>query len=194
MPPSVFIATRSYLRELVSVMDNGFAEDPTVKWILDTPEKFRSEHHRYVQLCAEPAFDHGGVHATSGFEGAAIWHPPGIGISETSWEAFKKSAYHPDRLERYSDIVDTCDQHRPKQPHWTLELIAVDPAAQNMGIGGRLMSFGLAMCDRARQPVFLTSSNVANLPFYERLGFTQVAEVRTPGIPTMYPMVRQPNT
>ena len=191
MNSSVFVATRSNLIDIQSTMDNGFGDDPTVQWIADTPELFASEHHRYVQLCAEPAFDHGGVHATVGFEGAAIWFPPGIGISETDYEKFKKTVHHRDRLEQFGEVVDACDQHRPEEPHWTLELIAVDPAAQNKGIGGKLMAFGLEICDRSEAPVYLASSNPLNLPFYERLGFVQVAEVSKPGVPMMYPMIRR---
>lgn len=188
---SVFAATRHNLTDVQSIMDKAFADDPTVMWYSDAPEVQATEHHRYVQLCAEPAFDLGGVHATADFKGAAIWYPPSIGVADADYEEFKKTLCFPHRMDRLSELAEACDQHRPELPHWTLELIAVDPAAQNEGVGGKLMDFGLAICDRAGLPVFLASSNSANLPFYERLGFYQVAEVRKPGMPTMYPMVRQ---
>ncbi len=175
-------------------MDRAFADDPTVLWVSEDPEVFASEHHRYVQMCAEPAFDHEGVHATAGFEGAAIWYPPGIGVSDEDFEAFTRTVRFPDKLNGLGALADACDRHRPKGPHWTLELIAVDPAIQNKGIGARLMEFGLAKCDRSGLPVFLASSNSANLPFYRRLGFAQTAELRNPGLPTMYPMIRDNRT
>jgi GNAT superfamily N-acetyltransferase len=191
MTNSVFVATRRDLADVQSVMDKAFADDPTVLWVSDLPEIFANEHHRYVQLCAEPAFDLGGVHATTDFKGAAIWYPPEIGVSDADYEQFKKTVRFPDKIDGLGELVEACDQYRPEQPHWTLELIAVDPAAQNEGIGGKLMAFGLAISDRAGLPAFLASSNSANLPFYERLGFSQVAKVRKSGMPTMYPMIRQ---
>lgn len=191
MTSSVFVATRRDLADIQSVMDKAFAEDPTVLWVSDALEDFANEHHRYVQLCAEPAFDLGGVHATIDFKGAAIWYPPEIGVSDADYEAFKKSAHFPDKIDGLGELTDACDQYRPEQPHWTLELIAVDPAAQNEGVGGKLMAFSLAITDRAGLPVFLASSNSTNLPFYERLGFSQVAQEHKPGMPTMYPMIRQ---
>lgn len=191
MTNSVFVAARHDLAEVQSVMDKAFADDPTVLWVSDAPEIFANEHHRYVQLCAEPAFDLGGVHATTDFTGAAIWYPPEIGVSDANYEMFKKTVRFPNKIDGLGALAEACDQYRPEQPHWTLELIAVDPAAQNRGIGGKLMAFGLAIADRAGLPVFLTSSNSANLPFYQRLGFCQVAEVRKSGMPTMYPMVRK---
>lgn len=191
MPGSAFVASQGDLARIQHVMDLGFEDDPTVQWIVDTPAIFAAEHHRYVALCAQPAFEHRGVHAIGDFEAAAIWYPPGIGILEESYNDFKKTAHRPDRIEKYGDIVDKCDTYRPKDPHWTLELIAVDPMAQNKGMGGKLMAFGLAICDQSALSSFLISSNSANLSFYERLGFSQVGEVRTPGLPTMYPMIRE---
>ncbi len=174
-------------------MDAAFFDDPTVQYYhADMPDIFAIEHHRYVQLCAEPALDHGGVHATAGYEGAAIWYPPGISVSDADYEAFKSTLRFPDRLEKLGELAELCDAHRPLVPHWTLELVAVDPAAQGKGVGGALMSYGLAKCDRLQMPAFLGSSNPMNLPFYKRLGFVQVAEVQLPGIPAMYPMIRQP--
>lgn len=191
MTNSVFVATRHDLADVQSVMDKGFADDPTVLWVSDAPEVFAREHHRYVQLCAEPVLDLGGVHATADFTGAAIWHPPEIGVSDADYEEFKKTAHFPDKIDGLGELAKACDQYRPMQPHWTLELIAVDPAAQSEGVGGKLMNFGLAISDRAGLPVFLASSNSANLPFYERLGFSQVAEVCKLGMPSMFPMIRQ---
>lgn len=193
MPSSAFVASRRDLRAIQHVMDRGFDGDPTVQWILDTPEAFAAEHHKYVALCAEPAFEHETVHAAGDFEGAAIWYPPKVGISDESFEDFKTTAYSLDRLEQYEVLTEICDQYRPNEPHWTLELIAVDPEAQGKGIGGKLMAFGLAKCDQSGAPSFLVSSNRANLPFYERLGFVQLAEVQMPGLPSMYPMMRRPD-
>lgn len=191
MTGSVFVATRRNSRDIQSVMDKAFAQDPTVQWVSDDPEVFAREHHRYVQMCAEPAFDHNGVHATADFEGAAIWYPPGISLSDEAFAAFTQSVSFPDRLNALGTLAEACDRHRPSGPHWTLELIAVDPAFQNKGIGARLMEFGLAICDRSGLPVFLASSNSANLPFYRRLGFSLVTDMRMPGLPVMYPMIRE---
>lgn len=185
-----FVVSPDDLKRVQHVMDLGFVSDPTVQWILDTPEAFAVEHHQYVAMCAEPAFAHGGVHAIGDFDAAAIWYPPGVGISDEDYEAFTISAYRPDRLSRYGEILEQCEQYRPTGPHWTLELVAVDPAAQGRGVGAALMRFGLARCDQTGLPSFLVSSNAANLSFYQRLGFEQAAEIQTPGLPTLFPMTR----
>lgn len=53
------------------------------------------------------------------------------------------------------------------------------------------MAFGLVTSDREGLLEFLASNNSANLPFYEQLGFSQVAEVRKPRMPAVYLMIRQ---
>lgn len=173
------------------VMDRAFADDPTVLWVSDLPEVFAAEHHRYVEMCAKPAFDHGGVHATTSFEAAAIWYPPGIGVAEAEFEDFKQTVKFPEKIAGLGALAAACDRYRPKTPHWTLELIAVDPRAQGKGIGRDLMDFHLSVCDRQELPAFLVSSNVRNLAFYERLGFERHADVKVSDMPTVYPMTRQ---
>ena len=128
---------------------------------------------------------------TTPFKGAAIWYPPGVGVSDADYAEFKNTVRFPDKIGGLGELAEVCDHYRPEEPHWTLDLIAVDPDSQNRGIGGKLLAFGLSICDRSEVPVFLASSNSANLPFYERIGFTQVAEVRKSGMPTMYPMIRR---
>ncbi len=193
MTEEVRVASRDELLKVLSVMDRAFYNDPTVRWYhTETPETFALEHHLYVQLCAEAAFDHDCVHTTSDYGGAAIWYPPGGGVSDKDYETFKYTMRNPDKMDRLSDLAEACDEYRPAEPDWTLELLAVDPKTQNGGIGSKLMAFGLEKANHSDMPVFLASSNPMNLPFYERLGFVGVAEVNVRGLPTMFPMVRRP--
>lgn len=192
MASDVVRVGREQLRQVQTVMDKAFADDPTVLWVSDLPEVFEAEHHRYVAMCADPAFDAGGVHATPGFEGAAIWYPPGVGVNDNTYEAFKATVRFPGKIAGLGELAEASDAFRPSGPHWTLELVAVDPNIQSKGIGSRLMRFGLDVCDAENLPVFLASSNPANLPFYERLGFVRAGEVDLPGKPPMYPMIRHP--
>ncbi|WP_223421409.1 hypothetical protein [Tateyamaria pelophila] len=63
------------MQKVQHVMDRGFADDPTVQWILDTPKAFAVEHHQYVAPCAALKFEHGGVLSVGDFEGTTIWYP-----------------------------------------------------------------------------------------------------------------------
>ncbi|UWR03977.1 GNAT family N-acetyltransferase [Ruegeria conchae] len=159
----------------------------------DSSETFALEHHLYVQLCAEAALLHGGVHVTTREDGAAVWYPPDGGVSDEDYNTFKFTMRKPDKMDRLSDLAEACDVFRPNEAHWTLELLGVDPNAQNAGIGSNLMAFGLENANHSKMPVFLASSNRKNLPFYRRFGFDVLAEVNLDGLPTMFPMIRKPS-
>ena len=93
-------------------------------------------------------------------------------------------------MDGLATLADACDLQRPPEPHWTLELLAVDPNAQNAGIGRKLMDFALRHIDDLGQATFLASSNARNLRFYERMGFDQTSTIDKTGLPAIYTMIR----
>jgi ribosomal protein S18 acetylase RimI-like enzyme len=62
-------------------------------------------------------------------------------------------------------------RYHPREPHWYLPLIGVDPACQGRGCGAALMRHALSRCDRDGAPAYLESTNPRNRPLYERHGF-----------------------
>jgi ribosomal protein S18 acetylase RimI-like enzyme len=96
-----------------------------------------------------------------------------------------------DRLLRFTAGVTKL---RPAQPYWYLEAVGVEPAAQGMGIGTRLLEPVLTVADEAGQLCYLETITERNVAWYRRLGF----EVRsagvsfTPGGPPNWTMIRHP--
>ena len=191
MTKSVFVAEPSDMSAIAAIMDKGFHSDPTVIWASSTEKDFLSLHHKFVEVCARPAFERGCVHALSDFAGAAIWYPPGVGIDESELATVFKTASRPERIEEFFQLLEACEQYRPAEPYWELELISIDPMLQGQGFGATLLEHGLAICDGEGAPVYLESSNPANLSFYRRHGFELLAEVQLPGSPKRFPMLRK---
>jgi GNAT superfamily N-acetyltransferase len=78
---------------------------------------------------------------------------------------------------------------RPPEPHAYLHLLAVDPARQRRGLGGRVLAPGLAAARSAGLVACLETMNPANVPFYEAHGFAVRHEVRlAAGGPTVWSM------
>ena len=60
-------------------------------------------------------------------------------------------------------------------------MLAVSPAHQRRGLGGRLMREALAQADSDEVPAYLWTGNPDNLPYYRSHGFDVTGEVLIPG-------------
>ena len=89
-------------------------------------------------------------------------------------------------------LMEQMASYHPREPHWYLPLIGVDPAHQGEGLGGALLRHAAHVCDRDGVPAYLESSNLRNVPFYERHGFEVLGAIQAGSSPTIVPMLRPP--
>ena len=99
-------------------------------------------------------------------------------------------------LERFlGDLFSIFDQmagFHPRERHWYLPLIGVDPAYQGKGLGSALMEHALIRCDRNHETAYLESTNPRNISLYERCGFEVLGTIQVGTAPPLYPMLRKP--
>jgi ribosomal protein S18 acetylase RimI-like enzyme len=72
---------------------------------------------------------------------------------------------------RWRRVFEHLDRIHPREPHWYLATLGVDPAAQGHGAGSALLAALLRRADRDALPTYLETDRAENLPFYERAGF-----------------------
>ena len=79
----------------------------------------------------------------------------------------------------------------PKEAHWYLMLLAVDPAVQRRGAGGMLVEHGLGFANSEGVGAYLETQKEENLAYYRRFGF-ELSETLRPlvGGPPYYTMWR----
>ncbi len=88
-------------------------------------------------------------------------------------------------------IYSHLEKLHPTEPHNYVAALAVDPAAQGKGVGGRLFGKFLTDVDSRNETVYLESSNPKNHSFYLRHGFQVVEEFRhSKETPTIWCMFR----
>jgi ribosomal protein S18 acetylase RimI-like enzyme len=87
-------------------------------------------------------------------------------------------------------LLDAMAKKHPKDSHWYLGLLGVDPAFQGKGLGGTLLTHRLEECDASHMPAYLETQKPENLPFYERFGFKVRDEISDDGCPTLWTMWR----
>ncbi len=74
---------------------------------------------------------------------------------------------------------------------WYLSIIGILPSAQGKGVGATLLADTLAEASSAHTSCYLETFTPRNLRFYERLGFTRVAEHTEPVTDKTYVVVRR---
>jgi ribosomal protein S18 acetylase RimI-like enzyme len=81
----------------------------------------------------------------------------------------------------------------PKEPHWYLMLLAVDPPMQRSGAGTLLMNDGIARIDAEHVGAHLDTQKEDNHAYYRRFGFELRETLHpVPGGPPYYTMWRAP--
>jgi GNAT superfamily N-acetyltransferase len=171
----------------------AFASDPMARWSWPTPELFLASFPRMARAMGGRAFRHGGAYSIDETRGAALWLPPGVSPDEAAVEALFAETIRPDRAASGAKLAELMSAHHPREPHWYLPIIGVEPMAQGRKLGAQLMRPVLEICDRDGLPAYLESSNPRNIPFYKQLGFRALATLQSGDSPQLVPMMREPS-
>jgi len=132
---------------------------------------------------------YGEVYTTPDTAGVAIWLPPGQTHCST-WRyilsgflpvpfllGFKQYGLNT----RCDNILIKVHDELMPRPHWYLWAIAVDPDRQGMGVGTKLMQYGLENADAQNLPCYLETHDEKDVLFYMKRGFDVVRIQQIPG-------------
>jgi GNAT superfamily N-acetyltransferase len=177
---------------IVATLAAAFSTDPPLSWFLPDAQRrerllrihFAASLHLYVAwICEEPF-------------GAALWLAPGrhplrlrdeMAILPAHLRVFGR------RPRRGIGGQRALERHHPQAPHWYLDYIGVDPAAQGRGAGSALLAPMLERCDVEGRPAYLNAGSPRSRDLYARHGFEVLSELRLPfGGPPLWRMWRHP--
>ena len=195
-------ATSVDVKSLAAVMARAFFDDPPLTWMLPDPAtRLPRVTRMFATVIGVESLRYGGVDIACEGEkilGGAIWLPPGhwqpalrvqIHALPTYARAFAAAW---GRAARYGHALE--DAH-PKESHWYLKAIGVDPGWQGRGVASPLLRSRLERCDQDGQPAYLETSKPDNVPLYEHFGFRRIGDVDMPaGAPVITAMWRAPAT
>ena len=175
---------------VIAVLTLAFSVDPPSRWLFPSARSYLSTFPGFAAAFGGPAFSDGTADVTADGAAAALWLAPGAqpdreALGSIIGSAMAARTGGPDR-----EIGEQMARLHPKEPYWYLPLIGVDPAHQGQGLGSALLRHGLARCDRQGRPAYLESSNIKNVPLYERHGFEVLAVIQSGDFPPLYPMAR----
>ena len=180
------VATTNDLNAIGRTLAGAFEHDPLWGWAFEEAERERkiAALAEVFGFCAAAALALGWVRVTDGVEAVALWIPPGAPeMSPADAERLPDvvvAACEPESAQRVLDLFGAFEDNHPHEPpHFYLSLLGTDPDHAGHGHGLRLVADCLAEIDAGDPPAaaFLESSNPANVPRYERLGFRPTREV-----------------
>lgn len=190
-------ATAADLNAIDGVLARAFADDPVWEWAL-TKRPIEPPAEKVLGLFSRAHFGDGMVSVATDRRGevvgTAVWAPPG------RWK-IPYSAYvrYLPRLIGGLGVrglkrvlaMEAVERLHPRDEHYYLAIVGVDPVAQGGGGGRRLIAPVLERADSEGLPCYLESSKEANVPYYRSFGFEVVNDLVLPDGPKMWMMRRE---
>jgi ribosomal protein S18 acetylase RimI-like enzyme len=197
--PQIRPATGADLDTVCDVLTDAFVTDPVLSWLLPPEVRRQRQRMRATWRFTTRAFlrQHKHVALTEAGAGAALWAPPATWAPSTRQQITQFLPFvriFGASMGKASRFASEVTSRHPRSPrHWYLYAIGTHTGAQGRGIGSALLQDRLEVLDRDGVPAYLESSNIRNVPLYQRHGFEVTDEVTiSGGGPTLWLMWREP--
>ena len=189
------LATVADLTAVCTTLALAFAEDPVWgAWAFPDPADRVARLTRYWEPFVRAGLGYDGVWTTQHAGAVAVWVPPGVAEMGSEDEAAAAAMVQEvcgDRAPLLVECWGRFEAARPRtEPHWYLSLLATRPDHRGSGLAMGLVADQLARVDAEHCGAYLESTNDANLPRYERVGFHRYGTFGLPGGPTVTRMWR----
>ena len=128
-------ATAADEAAVFAVLTLAFSSDPATRWTWPDPKAYLEAFPHFAKAFGGAAFGAGSAHRI-GSAGAALWLPPGVGPDDAAIGALMQRTADAKTAVDGPQIMQQMARYHPKEPHWYLPLIGIDPAHQGKGLGG----------------------------------------------------------
>ncbi len=179
------VAAQSDSDAVVATIVAAFHEDPLWSWLFPDPDRRAEQYATVFGLYVESALPKDGVWMSDErASAAAVFTPPGE--RELTEEAEGRlAAFMPEALGDHAPaVLETLERFEAAipdgPPFYYLSFLGTHPESRGRGIGMSLLAELAGRADREGRPIYLESTNPANTPRYERLGFAGQTEFSTP--------------
>jgi len=185
-------ATSDEIPRAVAAIVAAFLTDPPARFAWPSVHDYLLAMPVATGEFAGSSFQHGTAYVSVDFCGAALWLPPGVAPNGQALEKVFRDTAKPEHMDDLLATFEKMEKSHPREAHWYLPQIGVEPNAQGKGIGAALMRHALARCDEERSLAYLEASKTQNIPFYQHHGFEVIGQIQVGSAPLVTPMLRKP--
>ena len=184
---------------LTRLFTAAFLKDPIFDWMARIgPKRSVGLDAFFFGLLHGRAIPAGEVWMSDDGLASAIWLPPGLSafpvgvVAQLRLLPLFVRVCGLGRLRRGAALSDAVEEAHPREQHFYLFFMAVDPRFQGKGLGSAILDATLRHIDQATMPAYLENSNPRNARLYERAGFVARNNISPKGAPPLIPMWRTP--
>lgn len=201
LPTPIRPATRGDAEQLAGMLARSFESCPAWGAFLPPGSKHRLERiKRFFAFLLTGLYLGPGREClmTEGGTGAALWDSPGtwkLGVRDNLRMLAGMAPVFGRHLPRTVACFNAMDAGHPSEPHWSLSVLGVEPAARTGGVADALILAGLERCDREQRPAYTETGRPRSRDFYAEHGFDVTEEFNLPGDgPPVWRLWREPRT
>jgi GNAT superfamily N-acetyltransferase len=171
---------RTQLGEAAVMLARAFDDSPIFEYLFpDGPSRARIITGFFRSVCSD-ALPFGNVYVAVEDQriiGAACWYAPGR-YPPSKLRQLRQFAtvlalgrHAPSRMRFALAYLNATEKVHPKNEHWYLAILGVEPDRQGQGIGARLIDHTLDPLDREGLDAYLETDKESNLAWYARRRF-----------------------
>jgi GNAT superfamily N-acetyltransferase len=190
-------ATGEDVAGMARTLARAFHDDPVFSWVLRGEERRITRLERGFELFMHRVWmEQEETYTTASVAGVAVWEKPGqwkTGVARQLVLLPSMLRVFGRHLPRVLRAIATIEARHPRELHYYLPFVGVDPDWQGRGLGSAVLAPVLQRCDQEGMPAFLEASTPRNRALYERHGFTVSEEFKLGrSAPVQWRMWREP--
>lgn len=160
---------------IVDILTNSFNDNKSVNYIIKQDDKRLQRIRNLMDYSFEVCYEFGEVFLSNDKTGCAL-----IVLPEKKKTTLKSilldiklifSSMGLSNVKKAMDRESKIKKFHPKEEMYYLWFVGVDPKEQNKGVGSSLIKDVIKQAELKNRSVYLETSTLRNIPWYEKYGF-----------------------